>query len=47
MKKIFSSKPLVNKNNKQLSFTIPKKKFPMFKDKTPKLIKFRMENIEW
>ena len=43
----FTAKPFVNKNNKQISFTLPKTKFKIFKNKIPKLIKFEIKEIEW
>ena len=43
----FTAKPFVNKNNKQISITIPKTKLKIFKGKTPRLIKFEIKEIEW
>ena len=45
--KVFSAKPFVNKNTKQVSILIPKKKMKMFKNRIPKSIKFKIEEIIW
>jgi len=47
MSKTFSTKPLVNKNTKQISITLPKKKFPIFKSRVPKKLKIEIKEIEW
>jgi len=47
MGKTFETKPTVNKNTKQLSITIPKRKLPIFKKRTPKRIKLEIKEIEW
>ena len=46
-RKIFSTKPLINKNNKQISITIPKNKLTMFKKRVPKKLKIEIKEIEW
>jgi len=45
--KTFFGKINQNKSNNQLTFSLPKRKFKMLKDKTPKRIKFKIEGIEW
>ncbi len=30
-----------------MAITLPKKKFPVFKDRVPKRIKFKIEEVEW
>jgi len=47
MKRTFKSKPLVNKRTKQISICIPRKKITIFKNKVPKEIKFKIEEIIW
>jgi len=47
MKKIFITKPVINKKNNQISICIPRRKIRMFKDKIPIKIKFKIEDIEW
>lgn len=47
MGKTFKVKPFVNKNNKQISFTLPKKKIKMFNKKIPKEIKLEIKDVEW
>lgn len=39
-------KIFINKKNKQLSLTLPKK-LKIFKKKTPKKIKFKIEELIW
>tara|TARA_R100000656_G_scaffold108773_1_gene80861 strand:+ start:1310 stop:1450 length:141 start_codon:yes stop_codon:yes gene_type:complete len=46
MKKI-SSKVFLNKTNKQMTITLPKKKFKHPEGKVPKRIKWKVEKIEW
>ena len=43
MNKIIKVKPFVNKNTKQISITIPKKKFNITKNKLPKFFKVEEE----
>ncbi len=45
--KVFKAKPYVNKNNKQISITIPKRKIKIFKKKVPKEVKLEIKGIEW
>lgn len=47
MKRIFTAKPFVNKNNNQISFAIPKNKLVLFKKRIPELLKFKIEKVEW
>lgn len=45
--KTIKRKVFVNKSNKQLSITLPRKKLKGLGDKTPKKIKFKIEEWEW
>lgn len=45
MKRIFTTKVIVNKRNNQFFISLPKKKLNLFK--IPKKIKFKIEEIEW
>jgi len=47
MKITFRTKPLINKNTKQISISIPKKKVKIFKKKVPKEIKFEIKEVKW
>lgn len=47
MKRVFKTKPLINKNNKQISILIPKRKFTVFKKGVPKSIKVEITDLEW
>lgn len=47
MKKTFTTKPIINKKNKQINISIPKSKIKEFKHKVPVEIKFRIEKIRW
>lgn len=47
MPKTFKSKVFVNKTNHQISVNVPRRKIKLFKDKTPKKIKFEIKEIEW
>jgi len=40
-------KVFVNKKNKQISITLPKKKLKIFKKKIPKAIKIKIKEIKW
>ena len=47
--KTIKVKPMINKNTKQISICIPKRKLPIFqnKDKIPKSMKIKIEEVEW
>ena len=47
MSNIFETKPILNKANKQISITIPKKQFKMFKNGIPKTIKVEIKGVKW
>lgn len=45
MKRTFIAKTFINKNNKQISFTIPRRRIKFLNDKIPKSIKFKIEEL--
>ena len=47
MKVSFKTKPLINKNTKQISITIPKKKLKIFKKRFPKEMELEIKGIKW
>jgi len=47
MGRIFKAKAFINKNNKQISITIPKSKIKMFKKRSPKELELEIKGIEW
>jgi len=47
MGKIFKTTVFINKKTKQISLSIPKNKFKIFKKNIPKKLKLEIKEIEW
>ena len=47
MKTKFKAKLFTNKNNKQITLIVPKKKLNIPKGKIPKLLELKIEGVEW
>jgi hypothetical protein len=43
----FISKPILNKNNKQITISIPKKQIPYLKDRIPKEISWKIKEMKF
>lgn len=39
--------PFINKRNNQISITLPRRKLKMLKKGLPKLLKIKIEEMEW
>jgi len=44
---IFKVRPLLNKINKQITISLPKRRLKQFSNRVPKSLKLKIQEVEW